>query len=594
MRRMHRWLLILGLACAFHVHAVSRVDALLRDADRLRSVDGREFSNRLDEVATLLKEAEPRQVQHWRYLDAYRSLVYRDDLRGGIERLKRLMEDKPSADLRYRAGALLINAYGLDRRFTDGFRQLHEILPLRNRVSDKAIKHDGLYAVAFFYNEMGQYRLGLKYARELLADNPLPRGECVGAIALLDAEYHLAKLPESDAPIIRRIDQCLAINERMAAMFIRVLLAKKWVKEGRLDEAKGFIEQHIPEAEAIGYWRLLADMRAMAAELALDAGSFNAAKKHAQKVLEHAAEVPSSSALVKAWRVFYEVALHEKDMKAALNAFRRYADADKAHLADLRARELAYEMVRLEAQGRARQIEALEQQNQLLQLQQRLEREQAQKTRLAVVLLVFLLAAVTYWAIQVKRRQGLLRRMAETDALTGVFNRHHFTRQAEQALAKCAQAGEPAALIMFDLDHFKSINDGYGHITGDWVLRAVADTCQELCRRMDHFGRLGGEEFAILLHGLDLSAAARLAEDCRVRIARIDTRETGHVFAITASFGVSSTVQSGHDLSRLLSHADLMLYRAKHDGRNCVRVYGNEPPPDPAARRAQAPLSVVH
>ncbi len=78
---------------------------------------------------------------------------------------------------------------------------------------------------------------------------------------------------------------------------------------------------------------------------------------------------------------------------------------------------------------------------------------------------------------------------------------------------------------MFDLDHFKSINDNYGHVTGDWVLKHVAKTCSELCRRVDYFGRLGGEEFAILLRGCDLKAATRIADDCRMRIARIDSRQ---------------------------------------------------------------------
>ena len=189
------------------------------------------------------------------------------------------------------------------------------------------------------------------------------------------------------------------------------------------------------------------------------------------------------------------------------------------------------------------------------------------------MLLVMLVASIGYWAYKIKRVQLSLKQMAETDALTGVCNRHHFTLQAERALAQCARAGEEVSLIMFDLDHFKLVNDRYGHQTGDWVLKEVADACKGFCRRIDVLGRLGGEEFAILMYGCDLRGATRVAEDCRVRLAQIDTRGTGHTFAVTASFGVTSSALSGYSLAKLLSHADKMLYRAKHLGRNRVCMF---------------------
>jgi diguanylate cyclase (GGDEF)-like protein len=183
--------------------------------------------------------------------------------------------------------------------------------------------------------------------------------------------------------------------------------------------------------------------------------------------------------------------------------------------------------------------------------------------------------------------------LAQTDTLTGLGNRHFFTQKSERALIDAARAGQPASLVMFDLDHFKAINDTYGHGAGDWVLKQVGKTCSSHCRKVDYLGRIGGEEFAVLLHGLDLSAAARLAEDCRSQLAQIDTRECGYSFVVTASFGVSSTAQSGYDLSRLLSHADQMLYRAKNEGRNRVCAYTAETAADHKSPKRTPTLSVV-
>ena len=183
--------------------------------------------------------------------------------------------------------------------------------------------------------------------------------------------------------------------------------------------------------------------------------------------------------------------------------------------------------------------------------------------------------------------------MAQTDTLTGVGNRHYFTKSSERALQEAARDGEVGALVMFDLDHFKAINDTYGHGAGDWVLKQVGKVCLAHCRKADFIGRLGGEEFAVLLRGADLAGAMRVAEECRSKLAQLDTRESGYSFVVTASFGVTSTAQSGYDLSRLLSHADQMLYRAKNEGRNRVCAYTADAAADQRSKRASPTLTVV-
>jgi diguanylate cyclase len=420
--------------------------------------------------------------------------------------------------------------------------------------------------------------LALQYADKILAENPPARTRCFAGQYRLEALQNLRALPTNDASIADVVGQCIAQRETVVANYLRTTLARKWAAEGRNSEALVLLQQHLTDVENTHYPRLMAEVNSLLAELLLANGDVSGAEQHANAVTALGGSIAETQPLVSAYKTLYQIAQGRHDPVAALGFYRSYAEADKAYLNVVKARELAYQIVRQESFEKSQQIELLNRQNAVLQLQQQVDRASAQNSRLLMLVTALFAVLIGYWAYKTKRMHVSLRRMAETDALTGVCNRHHFTVQADKALAQCALDGEPAALLMFDLDHFKAINDSYGHTTGDWALKRVADTCKDFCRRIDHLGRIGGEEFAILLHGCDLHVATRLAEDCRVRLAGIDTHDSGFRFTITASFGVSATSLSGYDLVKLLSHADLMLYRAKREGRNRVRTYAPEMP----------------
>jgi len=134
------------------------------------------------------------------------------------------------------------------------------------------------------------------------------------------------------------------------------------------------------------------------------------------------------------------------------------------------------------------------------------------------------------------------------------------------------------SLVLFDMDLFKDINDSYGHATGDWVLKTVCDSVKAHLRKTDLFGRLGGEEFALCLCGASAEEVRALAERCRVAILSVDTRPCGHVFTITASFGIATrAIGEGTTYQELLTAADKALYVSKNSGRNRVSVYQPSP-----------------
>lgn len=159
-----------------------------------------------------------------------------------------------------------------------------------------------------------------------------------------------------------------------------------------------------------------------------------------------------------------------------------------------------------------------------------------------------------------------LRTLAHRDSLTGAATRRSFIEDGEKAISRLDRYGRPCALILFDLDHFKQINDGFGHPAGDEVLKAIADCCRATLRPADILGRLGGEEFGVLLNETSLKDAIAFAERLRTQFPRLAFDWAPHL-RITASFGVSE-IGAGHSLDHCISVTDAALFKAKRGGRN--------------------------
>jgi diguanylate cyclase (GGDEF)-like protein len=511
------------------------------------------------------------------YLHAYAE-VYAGRFDSGVEMAKRIIAETDDVDLKFRCGVLVVNSYALNGHFNDGLRQLDQTMALAGRVTTPELRQTGELAAATLYNQIGQYGLARRYAEMVEPRPSTPRLACFAGYLKFEALLHLATSPMDDTPVLRAIENCRNANETMMANLVRATLARRWIKVGRPERAMSLLETYLPEAEGTHYLRLIAEFRSLLAELQYARGDMAKAEANAKAAAAYSDGLANTPPLVSAYSTLYRIAESRHDLAGALAYYKLFARAEKGYLQEVKARDLAYQLVRQETEQKNQQIELLNRKNSLLQLQQRVDQQKAANSRLLMLFFAVFALFTVFWAYKTKRMQMSVRRMAETDALTGVCNRHHFTIQAEKSLVQCARAGEQASLIMFDLDHFKAINDNFGHVTGDWVLKEVAKTCAELCRRVDFFGRLGGEEFAILLRGCDQKAATRIADDCRMRIANIDSAGSGFGFRITASFGVSSIRTSKYDLDKLLSQADQMLYRAKREGRNRVKAYSADLP----------------
>jgi diguanylate cyclase (GGDEF)-like protein len=177
--------------------------------------------------------------------------------------------------------------------------------------------------------------------------------------------------------------------------------------------------------------------------------------------------------------------------------------------------------------------------------------------------------------LELEKQRKINEKLALTDSLTELVNRRALMQTLRVDEDRCRRSRTPLGIVMADVDKFKSINDEYGHNTGDKILKVVAKCMQACVRSGDHVGRWGGEEFLMVLPNTDIIQAAEIAERCRASLAAQEiVAEDGRPLRVSSSFGVSSADGlDRQDVMDLVNEADKALYWAKNAGRNRVKIY---------------------
>jgi diguanylate cyclase (GGDEF)-like protein len=171
--------------------------------------------------------------------------------------------------------------------------------------------------------------------------------------------------------------------------------------------------------------------------------------------------------------------------------------------------------------------------------------------------------------LKLKEAYKRIEELAELDELTGSFNRRCIMRMLDEEIARASRSGQPCSVALIDLDHFKRVNDTYGHPTGDEVLRTFAITMFANIRNVDRFGRYGGEEFLLVLPGMANDGAARAMDRLRAIVADLDWSAFSSGMKVTLSAGVA-TLRPDENTDSFLARADSALYTAKAQGRNRI------------------------
>lgn len=563
---MSRICLVLLLSVSCSLFAQVPIRAELKQADEIRSSDPQQFIALLDAVA-------PASLNHdeqvlYQYLIAYKhALIGQYDT--AISQLRRLLSTDITPTIRMRALANLLNVYALQRQWSQGYPVIDSIMAIPADQVDKARVNTAYVTVLMFYNAIGDFQSALDFAQQHLQHSESLRVNCIvqqeSLRSLVKGARNQSAPPVSEA-YAQAFARCQQAKEPIFTGLSSVIAAEYHIDRQAYSEAIELLQDNMSQANASNYAVLQAFLYSTLAKAYHLNQQTSLALDYASLTLNYLQQIKDTGILVNVYQVLYEIAEAEGRYQQALDYHQKFAQASQVFWDEEKAKQLAIQQAKhLNHQKEAKIA--------LLTTQNALANEQVQNDRLAMALIALTCFALLLWAYKHRSAAIKLKVKAEQDELTGIANRYYFNQQAEAALAFCKKQQQPVAYILFDLDHFKQVNDNYGHPTGDWVLCEAVKSALKACRSNDLIGRLGGEEFAILLPNSTLQQASYLAEKCRKAIAETETEGSGYQFSITASFGLTDSERCGYQLDKLYACADAALYCSKDAGRNRICLF---------------------
>ncbi|MBZ9613607.1 tetratricopeptide repeat-containing diguanylate cyclase [Rheinheimera maricola] len=476
--------------------------------------------------------------------------------------------------------SLLGNIASYRGNYADAMQHYVMAYQLQRGLGYKPYISDLVMAIAATYRRMGLYQDALSYIEQAELEFNQPDEKFRNALIMHEKAYSYAELGqfeqalslfEQAMTVYQQLDEPLWRTYSKVNMVWIYNLLQRYPEALQLaTEAKAELSQlNAPDLSALATYQGL---------LALYTAEALVATGEAEQALDKLAEAEQQLQIDNNPRymlLLYNAkatALAETEQyRQAYQQLRQYVGLNHQQLQLSREQQsnvLRFQFDSVRQQERNKQLEAEKQlAQQHVSTLQLAQRWQYAALTLIVLLVIILLA----FAVSLKKRNRKLHRLAMTDELTQIANRRRIMMQADKERVKAIDTLEPLCFLILDLDHFKQINDRYGHDTGDTVLQQMCMTVAAMLREQDHFGRTGGEEFLIVLPNTDAEQAVIIAERLRLAIAAIRFADGPQALNITCSLGVSQILPD-EALNTSLARADDALYQAKAAGRNRVVV----------------------
>ena len=548
------------------------ITALLAQTESLRTSNHPQFQRLLEALHQQIPRMSVHERWQLRYLDAYQA-SFEGNYANAEIMLRNIIDHSGDSTLMAKASAVLMNDMGSSKRYTEAFELANRLVADLPKMQDKLTRFLVLFYLSQLLKSAGQYDLAANYARDMMQALPAGETSCKPQALLIQVSRASHKLTSATPDLQHGIETCQSAGEPVIADSLLLTKASLYLDEGYPERAMAVLQRIAPGIRSNPNYYNTLNFRLELAQAYWKLGKDDQARAAALNALAATSPDDINEALRNAYEVLYRIEKKHGNAASALNYYERYVAQNIGFLNDVSARTLAYEVAQQRILAQRLESEKLSKQNNILRLQQTLAAKTIETSRLYILLLLVVLASVIFWLFRTKRSQLHFQQQARLDGLTGILNHQHFISEAQRSLRLLVRRQGIACLLSIDLDYFKQINDTHGHAVGDAVLKHTVAICKQLLRANDLFGRLGGEEFGILLVECPPGQGAAMADRIRATIEATPIDIDGRSITFSASIGLTSTLTSGYELQRLCRDADVALYRAKHIGRNRVIAY---------------------
>ncbi len=568
---MRRWWFLLPLLLL--ANAAGADEGFQRDLDHASKLSvtasWQETDAVLDTLRPRLGEASDQQRAAFMLLQA-RNLALAGQLDDSLRVVDELIAQPLAPAQGIRAHGLGANVAMLARRYERSFELLGKGLALEPDLDDL----DGLIGLisvaSYMHAQAGQSQRAIEYglrSLELANQSGNVRDRCLTTMRLAFAYKIAPEADEAESHYRRAIDLCEEAGDPVLKGVARSGLGDLLRQQGRLDDARPLFEEAIVGLAAAGYAVGLAEARYYQARLLLARGQLEEAQRSLTGLADGFRTAEHWDYLAESQRMLADIARRSGDADTAAELLLGALAAREKHVDRERALHLAFLGVEFDLQFKEQELALLREQARVAGLEEISQRQQMRLQLLGATVAALVALVFGLRLLHTRRERRRLLELSRRDGLTGLNNHTWFFEIASQDLQRAHQDGHPLTLILADIDHFKQVNDRYGHPAGDQALRRVAELLRASFDAHGSVGRLGGEEFGISLPSTSLDNVQSLLQQCRERMAAARPGPDGS--QITMSFGIAA-LRAGESFEALRAHADEALYQAKTSGRDRV------------------------
>jgi len=567
-------ILMIWLACGAYPHAgfashSGDLTAQIKSLSSLITTDRDAADRLINQVGAHFEELDPEQQQHFLIMSAGHQLVNsrHEETIKTLDRVLSYPELAPA--YRMRAHTFLAHIQYLKGNFNTTFEHLYSALTILPTISDKTFTFSTLHTASTIHTEVQAYEDAIAYANQALAlfpEGSMPKETCYALQARGTAQSYAEQYASAQMSLNQARELCHQIGEPIIEANILKMLAFNNLALGQTTQAIDTLNQAAAISNTFPYQPDQVHIESLMARAYLMDKQTDRAKEYALRVLEKSDQIGIVKRQQEAYALLASIHGDAGEYQQALAYSKALIESNNQTQNDFQTRHLAYLIAKYGNLAKANQIEKL-----------KLASQVAEKSRTNAQLLsittIIILGIAVFWLLRVRQQKISFKLLSETDSLTGAYNRRQILQQAQSEFSQARTHHRNLTTVLVDLDHFKKINDQYGHATGDWALTRVTQAIKTSIGGLGILGRTGGEEFLILLPNHDKTSATAVAERVRKAISDIDTEPSGQAFQISASFGLATCCDVDSTVDAQLNRSDIALYQAKSDGRNRVNVH---------------------